>query len=1254
LNVSGSTLGANAGSVSLSAVAGNINVAGNLQGFAYQGATGGSFSLNTQHMSGIFSRINQQLQTGGFDGDLAIRLGEGNLVIGGTDKVQAENISLTADNGLIKVYGTLDVSGTQAGTLQLAANQGILIESGATLKALSTTTKNADGSIKLSSDPAPANAVNQDIGVIINSGAHIDAGKGSVELLVNRLNNNDAAVNIANNTVFGSGALSVYAMAHYVNITPTDALFQQWLTDTQSYLNAASSNSDLNTRLAGFNLLPGLDIQTNGDLNWDITTALTDQVSNPGLLSIRATGNINFQQTLSDGFVPGDTALTLQSGPSWSYNIVAGADLNSANNQDTLATSNGSVNIGSETSVRTGTGNINVAAAGNITLADFTSTIYTAGETGSMQDPYKSYRPTTFSVQYPVNGGNLTLNAGGNIIGASTPQLMSDWLQRSSSWTTNSNTVNRNNLPTAWGIDFGSSVAAVTGAYGVNSSLGFMENIGALGGGNVTVHADADIQDLSVMLPTTAITSIQNGSMTLQEQGGGNLQVSAGGNIAGGVFYVEKGTANISASGAIIGGNEYSSGPIFALGNAQFTVSAATGLDVGTVLNPFIVAQAGVQGSKTNYFTTYTNQSGISLQSLTGDINLNNNISLIENEISTCIDLACMQTDVVYPYLNAETEIAPLLAMYPGNLQAYALTGNLAINNNLSLYAASNSSFILEAAANILLGDNVDLTQLDINPTLYLAVTTPFNANSFTPDTAYWLDQNSYENTNAHAAVPVHSNDTTRNKIVAAQGSILGTGNSSFIISAKATDISVAQDLSNLNLALQNLNSLYQDISTISVGGNISYTATPDPVSGSFTSSKSPGIQIAGPGWLNVWAGGNINLGISNGITSVGSLYNTALPSMGANITVLAGESAQQNSLSVAEYLQAYVFNPTYEATLQQQLQSSQSAPLSTALQNLLTTINTSRTNLAQTNNNNSNLQAAISVLFSQFRLVDTAVNTSEGTAAYQAGYDAIKKLFPDPGKGDITLNFSEIQTLAGGNINLLAPGGLVNVGLNASDLSISKSTDQLGVVAQGQGDVNILTSGDVQVNQSRIFTLDAGNITVWSSDGNIDAGRGAKSSLATELPIANYDAYGNLILTYPATVSGSGIRAQSGYNSTAIGNISLIAPHGEINAGEAGIGGNNVYFASPVIVNPGNVQFSGSSFGITQAPTTFITPDSASSALAGITKQASMNLSTENDSLNKQPAKSEKLAILEAEILGFGQCSVGDVKKGVSGCVGY
>ncbi|WP_347989536.1 filamentous haemagglutinin family protein [Methylomonas sp. AM2-LC] len=1253
LNVSGSILGANAGSVSLNAAMGTINVAGTLQGFAYQGGTGASFNLNAQHMLGNFSKINSLLQEGGFDGDLALRLGEGNLTIGATDKVQAQNISLITDNGLIKVYGTLDVSGAQAGSLQLAANKGILIESGATLKAVSTTTTHADGSIKLSSDPLPVNGINKGIGVVIYNGATLDAGKSSVEVLVNRLNNHDAAVNIANNTVLGSGALNVYVMAHYADLTPTDALFQQWLTDTQHYLNAASTNTDLNTRLAGFNLLPGLDIQTHGNLNWNISTALTNQVSTPGLLSIRATGDINFQKTLSDGFVPGNTALTLQSGPSWSYNIVAGADLSSANNQDTLASSNGSVHIGSETSVRTGTGNIYVAAAGDITLTDFTSTIFTAGESGSIQDPYKAYRPTTFSVQYPVNGGNLTLNAGGNIVGASTPQLMSDWLQRSGSWTANSSTVNRNNLPTAWGIDFGSSVAAITGAYGVNSSLGFMENIGALGGGNVTVHAGANIQDLSVMLPTTAIASLQNGSMTLQENGGGNLLVTAGGNIAGGVFYVEKGTANISANGAITGGTEYSSGPIFALGDTQFNVTAATGLDVGAVLNPFIIAQAGVQSSKTNYFSTYTEQSGINLQSLTGDINLNNNISLIENQISTCSDLACEQTDLVYPYLNAETEIAPLLAMYPGNLHAYALSGNLAINHNLSLYAAANSSFSLEAAANIILGDNVDLTQLDINPTQYLAVLTPLNANNFTLDTAYWLNQNSYENTNAHAAVPVHNSDTQHNKIISAKGSILGTGNSAFIISAKATDISAALDLSNLNLSLQNLNSTYQDVSSLSVGGNISYTATPDPVSGSFTSSKSPGIQIAGPGWLNVWAGGNIDLGISNGITSVGSLYNTALPSLGANITVLAGQPALQISISVDDYLQTYVYNPDYEASLQQQLQTSQSVPLATALQNLIAAINTSKTNLAQAKNSNSSLQAAISVLFSQFNWVDTAVNTSEGTAAYQVGYDAIKLLFPDPGKGNITLNFSEIQTQAGGNINLLAPGGLVNVGLNASDLSISKSADQLGIVAQGQGNVNILTSGDVQVNQSRIFTLDAGNITVWSSEGNIDAGRGAKSSLASEFPIANYDAYGNLILTYPATVSGSGIRAQSGYNSTEIGNISLIAPHGEVNAGEAGIGGNNVIIAALIIGNPGNIQNSGFSLGIPQAPSTVIATDSTGSALAGITKQVSMNLNTEDDTLTKQSAKSEKVAILDTEILGFGQCSVADIRKGVSGCGG-
>ncbi|MGD0958423.1 MAG: hypothetical protein ABSB19_01310, partial [Methylomonas sp.] len=109
LNVSGSTQGGNAGSVALTAANGAVALDGTLQGFAYQGAAGGNFSLHASSDTAGFSSLNALLQAGGFNGNLAVRLGQGNILVAAADSVQAQNITLTADNGLIQVDGALNV-----------------------------------------------------------------------------------------------------------------------------------------------------------------------------------------------------------------------------------------------------------------------------------------------------------------------------------------------------------------------------------------------------------------------------------------------------------------------------------------------------------------------------------------------------------------------------------------------------------------------------------------------------------------------------------------------------------------------------------------------------------------------------------------------------------------------------------------------------------------------------------------------------------------------------------------------------------------------------------------------------------------------------------------------------------------------------------------------------------------------------------------------------------------------------------------
>jgi hypothetical protein len=305
-----------------------------------------------------------------------------------------------------------------------------------------------------------------------------------------------------------------------------------------------------------------------------------------------------------------------------------------------------------------------------------------------------------------------------------------------------------------------------------------------------------------------------------------------------------------------------------------------------------------------------------------------------------------------------------------------------------------------------------------------------------------------------------------------------------------------------------------------------------------------------------------------------------------------------------------------------------------------------------------SRLQIALSVLFSEIRVAAKQASVSSGAkqqAAYQRGYDAINRLFPDAPSGDIKLFFSKIQTLQGGDINLLAPGGMINIGLASGFTGAKSDQADLGVIAQRQGDINILVKNDLQVNQQRIFTLDSGDITAWSSEGNIDAGRGAKSALTTAAPVVSINkTTGQLVVEFPPTISGSGIRAQSGYNSDRIGDVILAAPKGVVDAGEAGIGGQNVTIVATAVIGASNIQVLGSSVGFGQTVATPVVP---SSAAGTATAAASNSTGTDiTDSIAREkPAAGKKLIVanLISQIIGFGQCSISDIRAGKPGCGG-
>ncbi len=168
-------------------------------------------------------------------------------------------------------------------------------------------------------------------------------------------------------------------------------------------------------------------------------------------------------------------------------------------------------------------------------------------------------------------------------------------------------------------------------------------------------------------------------------------------------------------------------------------------------------------------------------------------------------------------------------------------------------------------------------------------------------------------------------------------------------------------------------------------------------------------------------------------------------------------------------------------------------------------------------------------------------------------------------------------RTMAGGSIEMLTPGG----GLQVAALGTAVDPGY-GLVTLGQGDINLFARNSVTVNRSRILTFGGGDEIIWSTLGDIDAGRGAKTARVPSAPevVTDFDSVTRVL--EKADISGSGIGTIIGFSGVEEGDVHLIAPLGTVNAGDAGIRvAGNLNLAALHVVNAANIEVGGKSKGI-------------------------------------------------------------------------
>ncbi|MBL6749562.1 MAG: filamentous hemagglutinin family protein [Nevskia sp.] len=275
----------------------------------------------------------------------------------------------------------------------------------------------------------------------------------------------------------------------------------------------------------------------------------------------------------------------------------------------------------------------------------------------------------------------------------------------------------------------------------------------------------------------------------------------------------------------------------------------------------------------------------------------------------------------------------------------------------------------------------------------------------------------------------------------------------------------------------------------------------------------------------------------------------------------------------------------------------------------------------------------------------------------YARGYTAINTLFPAAlgytandltggsngakapvATGYLDMRGSTIQTQQGGNIDILGPGGEVLVGSTAAppQVAASVSTSGIGPNDQGiltleQGSISIFADQSALLAQSRIFTEQGGDVLIWSSNGDINAGKGAKTN--SEIPppqyICDLDHY--CVVDAKSQVSGAGIGVLQTKPGVASGNADLVAPRGTVDAGEAGIrvsGSLNV--AAFRVANASNIQVQGKESGV---PTGVV--DTAALSVASAVSAAVEQTATQV-AASQPPATA--ITTISVETVGFGQ----------------
>ncbi len=1243
--------GAGAGKIVIN-TAGKATLAGTLTGMssdkngqAISGVLQGTFDLKASNLTDL-SALNANLERGGFREGRHIRVAQGDLIVAQVDTITAKNITLTTDDGNVIVAGKLNAAGSKGGIVKLNAGQilglgkgNITLTSTALIDASATNTASVaagsegdGGQVMLNTnsdiDTSPSNVSSRiiaDLGSVIMLSGKGFGSDGNLILRAPRLGINvdspfgdgigitkfDANVIGANASILAEGVKVYKNVEGDADITFDNTFIANMLQNNADFL-ASSDGIKSNLALASdarFKVASGVEVRSIRDIK--VSDGLDLHNEDFGGLALRANRDVIVNANISAGFTTASTNGELTSGGAWNYRITAGADLNSADLLATNYISTGNFTLGDGNLIRTGTGNIEIATGGNFNLISAKSAIYTAGELDNFNyiESLGPFGANIVASTYNKNGGNITLISKGDINGADTvvPQLPANWLFRQG------------------------RLNAETGLYTNNTSwwtyfAGFKQNIGALGGGDISINAGGSINDLSAVIATNGRVfgsrPVSDGEKfadaNLIVNGGGDLSIKAIGNVSGGLFMVDKGVGSIRVGGSLKADN-VGINTAFALGDASLNVSSFGKLSLMTVFNPTLTGMDRVnvptirnERDNSSVFSTYGVNSSVQFTSIASDVEITN--QLAENN------------------LKVANRNDPL-RLFPSTLKVFAMGGDFTLGGiGLTLMPSAQGGLQLAATGSINFNSSINMSDKD--PNQLPSALKPISTQVFGVLLKSTLITGTDNPSIYHSDSVLHKMDDTPVEIYAGKD-ILGKSSYSLFL-PKKTNLVAVNDINNFAIFGQNIKA--SDVTSISAGKDYIVGAQ--------------GVSWGGPGYLNISAGRNIELNTSNGIVTRGNLDNPFLDNIGANLSLLLGGAAADDDGFISKYLTPSATNP-YNAAMLSFVKNAKGLKQENELSAEEAWHFFGEMSLQL---KKQFVQIAFFNELKQAGIEHNDIN-SLGFGNYKRGFDAISTYFPNNNyNGNLDLSFSQVKTERGGNLNVMAPGGSIVIGLPKipetllaeKSLNGQNADSRLGMFTVNGGSINLFSKENIDVAQSREFTIAGGDILNWSSEGDIDAGKGSKTATSAPPPLVRTDSKGNTVVDLSGVVSGSGIGTLQTLKNAPLGNVYLIAPSGTVDAGDAGVrSSGNLIVAAQAVANGANMQAGGTSSGV-PAPSTanvsFSAPVSADSSNSA--KQADKATEAASKSANRTASALPSLITVEVLSLGDEASTTSDPEK--------